>query len=76
MVTCQDLIKNGDWHLAFAECWLATTPIIGIIPNFNPYDFRIKCVKQPLCYDFDDISNFLKRDDVKTALNVTDRNWT
>lgn len=37
----------------------------------NPYDVRIACEKQPLCYDFDDATNYLNQADVQEQLGVS-----
>merc|ERR1712226_1581118 len=50
--------------------------IIGLpIPKVNTYDIRRKCDVPPLCYDFSDLDNFLKRTDVITELDVKGRHW-
>ncbi|KAH8069754.1 serine carboxypeptidase [Aureococcus anophagefferens] len=38
--------------------------------GMNPYDMREKCEVPPLCYDFSNVATYLKRDDVRAALNV------
>ena len=38
--------------------------------GMNPYDMREKCKVPPLCYDFSNVATYLKRDDVRAALNV------
>ena len=36
----------------------------------NPYDVRVPCGDNPLCYDFSAIDAYLNQDDVKEALGV------
>eukprot|EP00397_Hematodinium_sp_SG-2012_P023478 GEMP01024394.1.p1 GENE.GEMP01024394.1~~GEMP01024394.1.p1 ORF type:complete len:471 (+),score=123.55 GEMP01024394.1:77-1489(+) len=42
-----------------------------LISGLNPYDMREKCKVPPLCYDFEPISKFLNREDVKKKLGVS-----
>jgi hypothetical protein len=66
---------TGIWPVALEECQLALTPIIGVpvAPAFNLYDIREKCTNPPLCYDFDNLDKFLKKDEVETFLNSKSR---
>merc|ERR1712157_305780 len=46
-------------------------PIISYpLSGMNPYDIRLKCEKQPLCYDFSNIESFMNNQTVKEALGV------
>jgi len=36
----------------------------------NPYDIRLKCEKEPLCYDFTNIETFMNNETVKATLGV------
>jgi len=78
MKICQLLIKSGIWPVAFYECQLSSTTVLGnpLAPAFNIYDIRRKCDHPPLCYDFDNLGRFLERADVKAELGVKDRNWS
>merc|ERR1711924_523029 len=40
--------------------------------GMNPYDIRLKCEKEPLCYDFTNIENFMNNATVKSILGVPD----
>lgn len=74
---CQGLIKSGVWLVALEECQLAVTSILGLpfAPRFNVYDIRKQCEHPPLCYDFTNVENFLKREDVIESLGVKGRSW-
>jgi len=78
MKLCQGLLKTGIWPIAFFECQLSITAIMGIpfAPNFNLYDIRKKCDSPPLCYDFANMDKFIARDDVRAELGVAKRSWT
>lgn len=78
MKVCQGLIKTGLWPVAFYECQLSSTLIMGnpIAPNFNLYDIRKKCDHPPLCYDFSNMDKFIAREDVRKELKVEKRTWT
>jgi len=41
----------------------------------NPYDVRIKCEKQPLCYDFDQVTDYLNTAEVQSQLGVSGTKW-
>ena len=76
-LACQELVKSGVWLVAMEECQLAMTTILGlpVAPRFNVYDIRKKCDHPPLCYDFTNVANFLKRPDVVADLGVQGRDW-
>lgn len=40
--------------------------------GLNPYDIRKKCGDKPLCYDFDNVVNFLNLDSTKKALHISE----
>jgi cathepsin A (carboxypeptidase C) len=40
--------------------------------GMNPYDIRLKCEKQPLCYDFENIGAYMNDPQVKEVLGVPD----
>jgi carboxypeptidase C (cathepsin A) len=77
---CQGLINTGLWPVAFYECQLSSTTILGpgatIAPAFNVYDIRKKCDSPPLCYDFSLLDKFMARKDVREELGVGDRSWS
>ena len=78
MKVCRGLIKTGIWPVAFYECQLSSTTILGnpLSPAFNVYDIRKKCDYPPLCYNFDNMSKFIEREDVRKELGVGNRKWT
>ena len=78
MKVCQGLLNLGLWPIAFYECQLSSTTVLGIplAPRFNVYDIRKKCTNPPLCYDFRNMDRFLQREDVREELGVGKRNWT
>ena len=40
--------------------------------DLNPYDIRVPCGEDPLCYDFSNIDTFLNLDSTREALHVDD----
>ena len=40
------------------------------VNGWNRYDARIKCEKQPLCYDFSAVDSYLNRKDIREKLGV------
>jgi len=38
--------------------------------GMNPYDIRLKCEKKPLCYDFQNIDDYMNSESVKEVLGV------
>lgn len=67
-------------HVPYVDieiCNLGITSVLGLpfAPNFNTYDIREKCEVPPLCYDFSDVDNLMKRADVQAELGVTGRSW-
>jgi len=77
---CQALIATGLWPVAFYECQLAATTVLGpgmtILPAFNVYDIRRKCDVPPLCYDFSLLDQLMAKQEVKDELGVGDRTWS
>jgi len=78
MKVCQGLLNIGVWPIAFYECQLSSTSVLGIplAPRFNVYDIRRKCDNPPLCYDFSLMDKFVAREDVRKELGVGNRKWT
>jgi cathepsin A (carboxypeptidase C) len=78
MKLCQGIIYTGVWPVAFYECQIASSSILGnpLAPMFNVYDIRRKCDSPPLCYDFANMDRFLARQDVREELGVGDRDWS
>ena len=78
--TCKLLIDSGVWPIAFYECQLIemlvlTSAEAHLGRTINPYDIRIPCQVPPLCYDFDAMTKFINRQDVRADLNVGDHDW-
>jgi cathepsin A (carboxypeptidase C) len=75
---CRGLIKTGVWPIAFYECQLPTSLVLGnpLSPAFNVYDIRRKCDYPPLCYDFSNLDKFIERKEVREELGVGNRSWT
>lgn len=46
------------------------------LTGMNPYDMRVKCAVPPLCYDFSNVGEYLKKPDVQAALGVSGRSWS
>jgi len=78
MKLCQGLLNTGVWPVAFYECQLSMSSVLGnpLAPNFNVYDIRKKCDVPPLCYDMSNIKNFINREDVRRELGVSNRSWS
>eukprot|EP01130_Rhizamoeba_saxonica_P005466 TRINITY_DN2187_c0_g1_i2.p1 TRINITY_DN2187_c0_g1~~TRINITY_DN2187_c0_g1_i2.p1 ORF type:complete len:389 (-),score=96.79 TRINITY_DN2187_c0_g1_i2:625-1791(-) len=78
---CRGLIDSGLWPLAFYECSLGMEGVMLTaeaenMRTINPYDVRIKCEVEPLCYDFGKGDKFLNQESVKKALGAkTDITW-
>lgn len=54
---------------AFVVCNLGETSPYQMT-GLNPYDIRLKCGDNPLCYDFSMVEKWLNLDSTKTALHV------
>ena len=78
---CKFLLDIHGWILAFEACQLIELTVleaaeIHIGRSINPYDIRIPCKVPPLCYDFDPLTKFLSRSDVRADLGVGNHSWT
>ncbi|KAL4462597.1 hypothetical protein ABPG74_000427 [Tetrahymena malaccensis] len=74
---CSELIQqNAPLQKTSQTCNLGFGYITGFgaTPKFNVYDIRKQCLGS-LCYNMTNLDNFLARDDVKSALGVSGRNW-
>lgn len=71
------IIDQFSCESAYFACNVAlTTPYQAL--GLNPYDIRLKCEVEPLCYDFSYIENFLNLDSTKEALHIDtyhSHNW-
>jgi len=65
------IINRAACQSAFIFCNSAET-IPYQMTGLNPYDIRLKCGSNPLCYDFSNIEKWLNLDSTKTALHVRD----
>jgi len=74
-IICKDLIESGVWEVALEACQLMSEGIlveIGISLGYFPnmYDIRQECSDPPLCYDFDEQTEFMNLATVQKALGV------
>jgi len=65
------LIDRFACQSAFIFCNGAET-VPYQMTGLNPYDIRLKCGDNPLCYDFSSVEHWLNLDSTKTALHVRD----
>jgi len=66
------IINRLACQSAFVFCNTAeTTPYQ--LTGLNPYDIRLKCGDNPLCYDFSNVEHWLNEDSTKAALHVHDK---
>lgn len=72
---CQQDIEAGDYSDAFNDC----NEVLGIglqaAGNINVYDIRKQC-DGPLCYNFDNIVNYLAQPSVINKLGVSGVSWS
>ncbi|XP_062515371.1 uncharacterized protein LOC134190856 [Corticium candelabrum] len=76
---CTGLIDTKVWILAVDECQIVMEGVleaaeVKLKRSINPYDIRIPCGDSLLCYNFDDVTTFLNREDVQKAIGVN-RTW-
>jgi serine carboxypeptidase-like clade 4 len=74
-VQCQQDIEAGDYSDAFQDCGEIMQMGLQVAGNINVYDIRKQC-DGPLCYDFDNIVNYLAQPSVTNKLGVTGVEWT
>jgi len=67
---CADLIGRKDWDTAQAICGAEQEAVLHDSGNINVYNIKLPCLG-PLCYNFDNITNYFNQDAVKTALYVS-----
>jgi len=73
---CNDELQTGlQEHF---HCQAAYQYCMSSIVNeyyatgLNPYDIRLECGDNPLCYDFSSVEHFLNLDSTKTTLHVSE----
>ncbi|CAI8028705.1 Serine carboxypeptidase-like (Fragment) [Geodia barretti] len=76
---CKDLIDLGLYGPAFFECQFIESFVLGAAEikagrSINVYDIREKCEHPPLCYNMDNITEFLNKPEVMEDLGVK-RKW-
>jgi len=78
---CQALIKKNQFVQALDACSLIENGVMKQISSklgytINPYDVRIPCDVEPLCYNMTYIDAFLAQPKVQSALGVTGHKWS
>jgi carboxypeptidase C (cathepsin A) len=80
---CQSLINLGvGWLVAFEQCQLTMTAIMAAMDinlgyAVNPYNWKVPCAVEPLCYSFDGVTQLLNEPAVKKAIGAKpDLSWT
>jgi len=82
IATCLASLDTGVWPVAFLDCQLIVEGVLGemgvTLGYFpNPYDYKIPCAYPPLCYNFDNLDEFLAQPSVQKALGVSsESSWT
>lgn len=74
---CSFLLQKGLRYLSYSLCNFLMQSIPGnpFSPRFNMFNIKKSCAKPPLCYDISDVSAFLNRSEVQTALGVSGITW-
>jgi carboxypeptidase C (cathepsin A) len=79
---CQELISlGGAWGFAFEQCQLTMTGIMAAMDinlgyAVNPYNWKVACAVEPLCYSFDQVTQLLNEPAVKKAIGArSDVEW-
>jgi len=72
---CQQDIQNGDYDSAFNDCNAIFQAVLNCAGNINYYDMRKQCNPPPLCYDFDNIINYLNNPSTQSYLGVSGIQW-
>lgn len=72
---CKDLIEAKKFEVAEYICGEASQWITGDPSRFNYYDIRLPCSIPGLCYDFSNMENFFKKQEVRQELGVQTRRW-
>jgi len=72
---CKEDLEKGNTSYDYETCQSIFNTIMEKNPGLNYYDIRKPCVGQ-LCYNFNNITNYFNKDDVKTAMGVqTSVDW-
>jgi len=64
------LVNKFACQTAFVACNLSETSPYQMT-GLNPYDIRLKCGDNPLCYDFSNVEKWLNLDSTKEALHIS-----
>ena len=56
--------------MSYVPCQALFEDIAGVPYKFNVYDYKLKCDKYPLCYNFNLVDSFLNKTSVIAALGV------
>lgn len=71
---CKSLIDECQTNTSACATAQTTCSALMFAPytmsGMNPYNIELKCVKQPLCYDFTNIGDFMNNATVKEILGV------
>jgi carboxypeptidase C (cathepsin A) len=73
---CAQDIEAGDYSDAFNDCGEVLGMGLQAAGNINVYDIRKQCTNPPLCYDFDNIVNYLSQPSVINKLGVSGVSWS
>jgi len=73
--TCQKYLNAGDYSLATMICSQLMDGVLQSAGNINIYNIDLKCVSQPLCYDFSSQTKYMNLPATQKALSV-DTTWT
>jgi carboxypeptidase C (cathepsin A) len=76
VVQCRQLIARGDLTNASNVCGGIMGAVMDVNPTMNFYNIHTQCDPPPLCYDFDNISDYLNNPLVQQKLGVDQINWT
>lgn len=63
------IVNKFACQTAFVVCNMSQTSPYQMT-GLNPYDIRLKCGDNPLCYDFSNIEKWLNLDETKEALHI------
>lgn len=68
---CNDSLKENFYcQAAYQYCMNKVTGVY-YQSGLNPYDIRLECGDNPLCYDFSNVENFLNLESTRKSLHVS-----
>jgi carboxypeptidase C (cathepsin A) len=74
---CAQDLEAGDYTDAFNDCSQVAELAIQSAGNINVYDIRQQCTQPPLCYNMDNIVNYLAQSAVLKKLGISNSvSWT